>query len=93
MLLACFLSMWGCSKKPTDYRSFLNNTEIVYPGRVSNPQILPGNGRLMIIWRPSPDPSITRYVVTWNGGGDSVTLPATAHSTSDTVRCVVNHLL
>lgn len=91
-LLACFLSMWGCSKKPTDYRAFLNNMEIIYPGRVSNPQVLPGNGRLMIIWRPSPDPSIARYVVTWNGGADSVVLPATTHSTSDTVRCVINQL-
>jgi len=91
-LLACFLLVWGCSKKPTDYRSFLNNTEITYPGKVSNPQVLPGNGRLMLIWRPSPDPSIARYVVTWNNGADSVVLPATSHNTSDTVKCVIDHL-
>ncbi|MBN9385327.1 MAG: hypothetical protein J0H74_31510 [Chitinophagaceae bacterium] len=92
ILLVCFLLVWGCSKKATDYRKFLNNTEITYPGRVSNPQVLPGNGRLMLTWRPSPDPSIAKYVVTWNGGVDSVVLPATSHNTSDTVKCVIDHL-
>jgi hypothetical protein len=92
ILLACFLAVWGCSKKPTDYRSFLNNTEITYPGKVSGPQVLPGNGRLMLTWHPSPDPSVAKYVVTWNNGADSVVLPAASHNTSDTVKCIINNL-
>jgi len=92
ILLACFIAVWGCSKKATDYRSFLNNTEITYPGKVSNPQVLPGNGRLMLTWHPSPDPSVAKYVVTWNNGADSVTLPATSHNTADTVKCIINSL-
>jgi len=92
ILPVCFLLVWGCSKKPTDYRSFLNGTEITYPGRINNPQVLPGNGRLMLTWRPSPDPSIAKYVVTWNNGADSVVLPAASHNTSDTVKCVIDHL-
>jgi hypothetical protein len=92
ILLACFLAVWGCSKKPTDYRSFLNNTEITYPGKVSGPQVLPGNGRLMLTWHPSPDPSVAKYVVAWNNGADSVVLPAASHNTSDTVRCIINNL-
>jgi hypothetical protein len=92
ILLTCFLAAGGCSKKPTDYRSFLNNTEVTYPGRVGSPQVLPGYGRLMLIWHPSPDPSIVRYVVTWNGAADSVVLQATTHNTGDTVKCIINHL-
>jgi len=92
MLLACFIILWGCSKKATDYRSFLDNKEIIYPGRISNPQVLPGNGRLMLTWTPSPDPSIAKYVVTWNGGADSLVLSAVSHSTNDTVKCLIDHL-
>ena len=92
ILLSCFIAVWGCSKKATDYRSFLNNTEVTYPGKVSSPQVLPGNGRLMLTWHPSPDPSVTKYVVTWNNGADSLTLPATSHNTADTVKCIINNL-
>ncbi|HVU56248.1 MAG TPA: DUF4998 domain-containing protein, partial [Puia sp.] len=92
ILLACFIAVWGCSKKATDYRSFLDNKEIVYPGRIGNPQVLPGNGRLMLVWSPSPDPSIARYVVQWNNGADSVVLSALTHNTSDTVKCIIDHL-
>jgi len=92
ILLACFIVVWGCSKKATDYRSFLNNHEIVYPGKIGNPQVRPGNGRLMLTWIPSPDPSIVKYVVLWNNGADSVVLNAGTHNTSDTVKCIINNL-
>lgn len=92
ILLACFIAVWGCSKKATDYRSFLHNQEIIYPGKINNPNVLPGNGRLMLTWSPSPDPSIVKYVVLWNNGADSVVLPAGSHNTSDTVKCVISSL-
>ncbi len=92
LLLAGFIILWGCSKKATDYRSFLDHKEIIYPGRISNPKVLPGNGRLMLTWTPSPDPSIAKYVVTWNGGADSLVLSAVSHSTNDTVKCLIDHL-
>jgi hypothetical protein len=92
LLLSCFFIFWGCSKKPTDYRSFLGNKEIIYPGRISNPTALPGDGRLMLTWTPSPDPSIAKYVVTWNGGADSLVISAISHSTTDTVKCLIDHL-
>jgi len=91
-LLACFIIFWGCSKKPTDYRSFLGGTEITYPGKVTNASVLPGNGRIMLVWNPSPDPSITKYVVYWNNNVDSLILNATSHKASDTIRCIVNGL-
>ena len=90
-LLVCFLFFWGC-KKATDYRSFLGGTEITYPGKVSNATVRPGNGRLMLVWNPSPDPSITKYVVYWNNNADSLILNASSHKTSDTVSCIINNL-
>jgi len=92
ILLACFITIWGCSKKPTDYRSFLNNSEIVYPGKIGIPQTFPGNGRLMLTWHPSSDPSISKYVVLWNNGADSLVLTATSNNTADTVKCIINNL-
>lgn len=91
-LLACFITFWGCSKKPTDYRSFLRGMEITYPGKISNASVLPGNGRAMLVWNPSPDPSITKYVVYWNNNADSLVLSAVSHMTSDTIKCIVDKL-
>ena len=88
-LLVCMLLLIACSKKPTDYREFLNGTELVYPGKVSNAKALPGNGRLQLIWQPSPDQSIVKYNIFWNNGADSVTINSTNHNTSDTVRCTI----
>jgi hypothetical protein len=91
-VVICLLAVLSCSKKPTDYRSFLGGSEIVYPGVVSNTAVFPGNGRLMLTWHPSPDPSVTKYVVYWNNYADSLTVPAVSHNLSDTVKCVVNNL-
>lgn len=86
-LAICLIS---CSKKATDYRSFLDGHETIYPGTISGIQLSPGNGRLQISWQPSPDPSITKYTVFWNNGMDSVSIPAV--SKTDTVRCLISNL-
>src|SRR5882757_2081366 len=90
--LALIIQVLGCSRKPTDYRSFLEGGEIVYPGLISNPAVLPGNGRLMITWHPSPDPSVTKYVVYWNNKADSLIVNATSHNPADTVKCIIGSL-
>lgn len=91
-LHACFLVLLACSKKPTDYRDFLENEELVYPGKVSNVRVLPGNNRLQLNWQPSPDPSVVKYTVYWNNRADSVTINSTTHNTTDTVRCTISGL-
>lgn len=91
-LLVCVTIVNSCSKKPTDYRSFLNGEEIIYPGKIAAPAVYPGNGRLMLTWHPSPDPSITKYVVYWNNNIDSVVFDAATHSPADTVKCIINKL-
>jgi uncharacterized protein DUF4998 len=90
--LACFLAVWGCNKKPTDYRSFLGGQEIVYPGVILNPNVYPGNLRLLLTWMPSSDPSIKKYVVYWNNNADSAIVSAQSHTVTDTVKCLISNL-
>ncbi len=91
-LLACFIVLLACSKKPTDYREFLGGEELVYPGAISNAKVIPGNNRLQLIWQPSPDPGVVKYTVYWNNKADSLTVNSTTHNTSDTVRCTISGL-
>jgi len=91
-LLACFITVWGCNKKATDFRSFLQGTEITYPGKITNPGFLPGNGRVMLIWNPSPDPSIKKYTIYWNNNADSLVVNAVSHKPADTINCIINNL-
>jgi hypothetical protein len=91
-IIAVLICIVGCSKKATDYRSFLNGGEVIYPGTVSNIKISPGNGRLQISWQPSPDPSIKKYIVFWNNGIDSAVIPATTNKPEDTVKCIIGNL-
>lgn len=82
----------ACSKKATDYRAFLDGKEITYPGTVTNVSALPGKLRLELQWHPSPDPSVTKYVVYWNNYADSLIVPAASHNPQDTVKCIVSNL-
>jgi hypothetical protein len=91
-LLAILVQVPGCSKKPTDYKSFLNGQEIVYPGVVSIFAVYAGNGRLMLAWHPSSDPSISKYTVYWNNKADSVVLNAGSHNPADTIKCIISNL-
>ena len=92
IMLLCCAAVVECSKKATDYRSFLGGAEIVYPGVVSGPVVYPGNLRLELLWHPSPDPSIAKYVIYWNNFADSLTVKAASHSPADTVKCIIGGL-
>lgn len=91
-LFVVLVSIASCSKKTTDYRSFLGGTELVYPGVVSNFNYRPGNKRLMLVWNPSPDPSVTKYLIRWNNNIDSLAVNATSHKPSDTVKVIIDKL-
>lgn len=84
--------LFACSQKPDDFRDFLNGTEIKYPGAITKVFIRPGNARLGVGWAPSPDPSVTYYMIYWNNNLDSVKVPATSHSPTDTIYTVIPNL-
>ena len=78
LTLGCMLVALSCSRKATDFKDFLDDKELVFPGKVTNVTVLPGKQRLMLKWPPSPDPSITKYLVYWNNKMDSLVVNATS---------------
>lgn len=87
LLLAGFL--WSCQREDQDYKKFLQGKEIVYPGVPGNPNSRPGNLRTELLWNPSPDPSIAKYVIYWNNKADSMLFTSTDHNPADTLRVVI----
>lgn len=89
--LICF-AILGCKKYDKDYKSFLNNHEITYPGLATGVGAHSGNLRAVLVWHPSPDPSIKNYVVFWNNGADSLVVNATTHDPADSITVSVPNL-
>lgn len=92
LLCMAALLVGSCSKKPTDYRSYLGEAEKIYPGVLLNLETKPGDGRLLLTWQSGSDPSITRYVVYWNNGADSSVVDVKTGSPSDTVEAYIDGL-
>lgn len=78
----------ACTKEATKYRELLNGTEIIYTGPVSSFNARSGNLRALLQWQPSPDPSITGYIIYWNNNTDSMKLPATG-TVNDTLKTLI----
>lgn len=92
LLLCMFAALFSCSKDATQYRDLLGNSEITYPGLTSNFKAFQGNLRIKLQWYPSPDPSISKYVIYWNNGLDSLWLTADNHSPLDSVSTIISGL-
>jgi hypothetical protein len=92
LLLLISIGLSNCKKLDTDFKSFLNGKELIYPGVVAKLNSAPGNLRTAILWNPSSDPSITRYVVYWNNKADSVVFNSSDHKTTDTLKVIIPNL-
>lgn len=94
VLMACFTSilLMSCEKYADNYKDYLENKEVVYPGVIKSPRYRAGNLRVQLYWNPSPDPSITKYVVSWNNGTSTQEVPATSHNPADEVNVVIPNL-
>ncbi|SDE47150.1 protein of unknown function [Mucilaginibacter pineti] len=90
-LCVCF-AMFGCKRYDTDYKSFLDHHEVTYPGLATGVTYHAGNLRAVLVWHPSPDPSIKNYVVSWNNGSDSVIVDATTHDPGDSIKVSIPNL-
>jgi hypothetical protein len=82
----------SCEKKDTDFKNFLGDKEITYPGVVVKPHSKSGNLRAALVWNPSPDPSISRYVIYWNNKSDSLVVNSTNHNTADSITAIIPNL-
>jgi len=83
---------WGCDKYADDYKDYLENKEIVYPGLAKNIRYQAGNLRTKLIWNPSPDPNITHYIISWNNGDKTMRVEATSHNALDSIVAIVPDL-
>ncbi|WP_341837735.1 DUF4998 domain-containing protein [Chitinophaga pollutisoli] len=93
--LAGFLLLGGllaCDKQATDYRAFLNDKEKIYPGVMNQLEALPGRDRVRFSWKPSADPSVKSYKITWNRGQSSQEVAAITHDPAQTMTATVNGL-
>ncbi|WP_285009120.1 DUF5000 domain-containing lipoprotein [Pedobacter faecalis] len=79
LIAVATFTLASCKKYADDYKEFLENKEITYPGLATNVGYQAGNLRTVLYWSPSPDPSIKSYLVTWNNGADSLVVNATSN--------------
>jgi len=91
LLFAVWLQL-GCEKYADDYKKYLENKEIVYPGLAQNVRYYAGEGRTMLVWNPSPDPHISHYEIVWNNGDKKMKIEATTHNPTDSMRAIVPEL-
>ncbi|GAO44662.1 DUF4998 domain-containing protein [Flavihumibacter petaseus] len=82
----------SCSKADSNFRDYLKEREIIYPGNVEQLTVYSGYKRVLVTWLPNTDPSIVSYRVFWNNGNDSLEIPASTHQASDTIRQLITGL-
>lgn len=90
MVLAVLVT--ACDKSDKEFRDYLEDKELIYPGVPLQINSRAGNGRVMVYWKPSPDPSIEKYIVYWNNKADSVVVPATRVSGQDSISTIIPNL-
>lgn len=86
------LMLSGCKKYANDYEDFLNDGEIKYPGKVVKAGYNTGDLRAQLFWNPSPDPSITKFVLTWNNGANTQEVPITNPDPNTVVKVIIPNL-
>ncbi|WP_256013681.1 DUF4998 domain-containing protein [Desertivirga xinjiangensis] len=91
LLFGLFI-LTGCEKYADDYKDYLNDEEIVYPGLARNVRYYAGNQRAVLVWNPSPDRSIERYIIFWNNGEDSVSVAATSYDPEEDLSVSIPNL-
>lgn len=90
--LLLLVAINGCSKKNENYKALIKNGEIHYPGVIANTGFRAGNLRTQLVWTPSPDPKVAKYLVYWNNKQDSMVVAAVSHNPLDTVKLLVPNL-
>jgi hypothetical protein len=83
MVFMAIAVLCGCSKDALDYRKYLDGKERIYPGFPGKVAAAPGNYRVKLNWKASPDPSVTRYRIFWNNSADSLEMMAPDRAITD----------
>lgn len=86
-ILVCgfLVTQIACDKYADDYKQYLDDHEIIYPGLARDVRSQAGYLRAILVWNPSPDPNIDHYIVYWNNNRNSQRVDATTHNPSDSI--------
>ena len=76
LVFILFSSFLSCAKWD-EFKEYIKDGEIVYVGKLDSVKVLSGNERVMIEALVKPDPKISKALIKWNDGRDSVLLDIT----------------
>lgn len=80
----------SCTKMDHTYKPYLEDGERIYPGMPSGVMVNTGKNRAQIQFAKSQDPNVETYLIYWNDGIDSVSVPQTKDM--DTIRTTIANL-
>ena len=90
VLIVCTGMLHACTKMDHTYKPYLEDGERVYPGMPAGIQVNAGKNRAQIQFAKSEDPNVERYMIYWNDGADSLSVPQSKDS--DTIRTTISNL-
>lgn len=74
-----------------DYKKYMPNGEIIYPGKTDTVMVNNGVGRVQLTWVVS-DPKVVKSLIMWNGGADSLAVSIEPNRQNDTLRTIISDL-
>lgn len=85
--------MFSSCTKEDDYKKFTEGGEIAYTGKLDSVTIYSGKNRVIIRGLFLADPKVTKCVIYWNNGADSVAIPVTRTQNVDTLTVELKNLI
>ncbi|HLT93075.1 MAG TPA: DUF4998 domain-containing protein [Membranihabitans sp.] len=70
-LIGSALMMTSCDDMDDIQKKYADEDEIIYLGRVDSVKVVPGFGRVKLLWELSADPRVERVKVYWNNNQES----------------------
>ncbi|HYH56730.1 MAG TPA: DUF4998 domain-containing protein, partial [Anseongella sp.] len=84
--------MASCSEMDDTYDDFLEGGEIIYPQGPDSLRIHPGYKRIELSWLALSDPTVTRAMIYWDNGQDSLEIPIEKTDEIDTLKVMIENL-
>lgn len=92
LMLLFIFSQQSCDKYADDYKNYLDNKEVVYPGLARDLRYYAGYLRTKLVWNPNPDPNIAYYMINWENGNKSIRVEAKTHNPIDSIQVIIPDL-
>lgn len=93
-VLFALLVMISCSKFNDTYHGFWKDGQRVYPASPDSLSAFSGRDRIKLQWLSIGDPTVTKAVIYWNNGTDSLVVPINTVQPdgNDTITVFINSL-